>query len=113
MLQRLCFLLLQLDHARASLDQSFENETRLKQDADNCRREVGKLQDKVDQLEAEMRRVNREKEQMNAELNAQNHLRSNDIEKLELEITQLNTERDQLVRQLEKSQDMLLTFQQE
>merc|ERR1712223_1291225 len=29
------------------------------------------------------------------------------------EITQLNTERDQLVRQLEKSQDMLLSFQQD
>ena len=40
-------------------------------------------------------------------------LRDNDIDKLELEITQLNTERDQLVRQLEKSQDMLLSFQQD
>ena len=30
----------------------------------------------------------------------------------QLEITQLTTERDQLVRQLEKSQDMLLSFQQ-
>ena len=74
---------------------------------------MSKLQDKVDQVEAELRRFNREKEQLNAELNAQNHLRNNDIEKLELEITQLNTERDQLVRQLEKSQDMLLTFQQD
>merc|ERR1712111_18963 len=34
-------------------------------------------------------------------------------DKLELGITQLNTERDQLVRQLEKSQDMLLSFQQD
>ena len=39
-------------------------------------------------------------------------LKDNDVDKLELEITQLNTERDQLVRQLEKSQDMLLSFQQ-
>ena len=30
----------------------------------------------------------------------------------QLEISQLTTERDQLVRQLEKSQDMLLSFQQ-
>ena len=74
---------------------------------------MAKLQDKVDQTEAELRRLNREKEQLNSELNAQNHIRNNDIEKLELEITQLNTERDQLVRQLEKSQDMLLTFQQD
>ena len=60
-----------------------------------------------------MRRLNREKEQLSSELTAQNNIRSNDIEKLELEITQLTTERDQLVRQLEKSQDMLLSFQQD
>ena len=60
-----------------------------------------------------MRRLNREKEQLSSELNAQNHIRGNDIEKLELEISQLTTERDQLVRQLEKSQDMLLSFQQD
>ena len=95
------------------MDQSYENETRLRQDAEHCKREMAKLQDKVDQTEAELRRLNREKEQLNSELNAQNHIRNNDIEKLELEITQLNTERDQLVRQLEKSQDMLLTFQQD
>ena len=64
----------QLDHARASLDQSYENETRLRQDAEHCKREMSKLQDKVDQVEAELRRFNREKEQLNAELNAQNHL---------------------------------------
>merc|ERR1712054_634922 len=36
-----------------------------------------------------------------------------DLDKLQLEIAQLTTERDQLVRQLEKSQDMLLSFQQD
>merc|ERR1712083_1121165 len=36
-----------------------------------------------------------------------------DFDKLTLEISQLTTERDQLVRQLEKSQDMLLSFQQD
>ena len=34
------------------------------------------------------------------------------IDVFQLEISQLTTERDQLVRQLEKSQDMLLSFQQ-
>jgi hypothetical protein len=37
----------QLDHARASLDQSYENETRLRQEADNCKREMVKLQVKI------------------------------------------------------------------
>lgn len=72
-----------------------------------------RLQDKLDQMEAEMRRCNREREQLSSELTAQSQFRNNDIEKLELEITQLTTERDQLVRQLEKSQDMLLSFQQD
>jgi len=60
-----------------------------------------------------MRRCSREREQLSSELTAQTQFRNNDIEKLELEINQLTTERDQLVRQLEKSQDMLLSFQQD
>ena len=60
-----------------------------------------------------IRRVNREKETLANENMSASKLRDNDIDKLELEITQLNTERDQLVRQLEKSQDMLLSFQQD
>jgi len=64
-------------------------------------------------MEAEMRRCSREREQLSSELTAQTQFRNNDIEKLELEINQLTTERDQLVRQLEKSQDMLLSFQQD
>ena len=59
------------------------------------------------------RRVNREKDTLATENLSASKLRDNDIDKLELEITQLNTERDQLVRQLEKSQDMLLSFQQD
>ena len=34
----------QLDHARASLDQSYENESKLKQDAEQCKREILRLQ---------------------------------------------------------------------
>ncbi len=39
--------------------------------------------------------------------------RDADFDRLEQEIQQLTSERDQLVRQLEKSQDMLLSFQQD
>merc|ERR1739846_269718 len=66
-----------------------------------------------EQAEAELRRVTREKETLANENLSAAKLRDNDVDKLELEITQLNTERDQLVRQLEKSQDMLLSFQQD
>ena len=57
--------------------------------------------------------MTREKETLANENLSAAKLRDNDVDKLELEITQLNTERDQLVRQLEKSQDMLLSFQQD
>ena len=57
-------------------------------------------------------RFDSEKEQLNSDMSTAAKLKDNDVDKLELEITQLNTERDQLVRQLEKSQDMLLSFQQ-
>ena len=57
--------------------------------------------------------MTREKETLANENLSNAKLRDNDVDKLELEITQLNTERDQLVRQLEKSQDMLLSFQQD
>ena len=76
------------------------------------KKDFSRLQDKLEQAEAELRRVNREKEQLNSDMSTAAKLKDNDVDKLELEITQLNTERDQLVRQLEKSQDMLLSFQQ-
>ena len=57
--------------------------------------------------------MTREKETLVNENLSNSKLRDNDVDKFELEITQLNTERDQLVRQLEKSQDMLLSFQQD
>merc|ERR1712008_102394 len=63
--------------------------------------------------EADLRRVTREKDQLHSEMSTAAKVKDNDVDKLELEITQLNTERDQLVRQLEKSQDMLLSFQQD
>ena len=99
----------QLDHARASLDHSYENETTLKQDAEAAKRELARAQDKLEQSEAELRRVTREKDQFSASQRA----RDANADKLELEISQLTSERDQLVRQLEKSQDMLLSFQQD
>merc|ERR1712141_197448 len=103
----------QLDHARQSLDNTYESETRMRQELELIKRDFSKLQDKLDQSEAELRRVNREKETLANENLSAAKLRDNDVDKLELEITQLNTERDQLVRQLEKSQDMLLSFQQD
>lgn len=68
-----------------------------------------RAQGQVEQSEAELRRATREKDQFSTE----RRVRESNADKLELEITQLNTERDQLVRQLEKSQDMLLSFQQD
>ena len=76
------------------------------------KKDFSRVQDKLEQAEAELRRVTREKDQLNSEMSTAAKLKDNDVDKLELEITQLNTERDQLVRQLEKSQDMLLSFQQ-
>lgn len=67
------------------------------------------VKDKLEQNEAELRRVTRDREQSVAD---RRH-KDADVEKLELEITQLTGERDQLVRQLEKSQDMLFSFQQD
>merc|ERR1712079_222668 len=77
------------------------------------KRDIQKLQDRLEQSEAELRRVMRERDNFQVDMESRSKNKDNDIEKLELEITQLNTERDQLVRQLEKSQDMLLTFQQD
>merc|ERR1711997_1078441 len=77
------------------------------------KKDFSKIQDKLEQTEADLRRVTREKDQLNSDMSTAAKLKDNDVDKLELEITQLNTERDQLVRQLEKSQDMLLSFQQD
>merc|ERR1711981_625782 len=60
-----------------------------------------------------MERLNREREAHLTELAEKAKNRENEDVKMEMEITQLTTERDQLVRQLEKSQDMLLSFQQD
>merc|ERR1712223_1602846 len=103
----------QLDHARLSLDNTYESETRLRQELEFSKNDLAKFQDKFEQAEAELRRVTREKETLAYENLSNAKLRDNAVDKLELEITQLNTERDQLVRQLEKSQDMLLSFQQD
>ena len=94
------------------MDNTYESETRSRQEIELMKKDFSKLQDKLDQTEAELRRVTREKEQLSSEMTTAVKLKDNDVDKLELEITQLNTERDQLVRQLEKSQDMLLSFQQ-
>ena len=94
------------------MDNTYESETRSRQEMELMKKDLSKLQDKLDQTEAELRRVTREKEQLSSEMTTAVKLKDNDVDKLELEITQLNTERDQLVRQLEKSQDMLLSFQQ-
>ena len=94
------------------MDNTYESETRSRQEMELMKKDFSKLQDKLDQTEAELRRVTREKEQLSSEMTTAVKLKDNDVDKLELEITQLNTERDQLVRQLEKSQDMLLSFQQ-
>ena len=94
------------------MDNTYESETRSRQEIELMKKDFSKLQDKLDQTEAELRRVTREKEQLSSEMTTAVKLKDNDVDNLELEITQLNTERDQLVRQLEKSQDMLLSFQQ-
>merc|ERR1711981_1082088 len=60
-----------------------------------------------------MERLNREREAHLTELAEKAKNRENEDVKMEMEITQLTTERDQLVRQLEKSQDVLLSFQQD
>ena len=55
----------QLDHARESLDHTYEAETRLRQEMELMKKDFSKLQDKLDQTEAELRRVTREKDQLN------------------------------------------------
>lgn len=101
-----------MDHARLSLDNTYEQESRVRQEMELMKKDFSKIQDKLEQTEADLRRVTREKDQLNSDLSTAAKLKDNDVDKLELEITQFNTERDQLVRQLEKSQDMLLSFQQ-
>merc|ERR1712226_884881 len=103
----------QLDHARSSLDHSYENESRFKTEAESYRRDMKKLQDKLEQTEAELRRFNIDRESHLSEIAEKAKSKEQDMDKMELEINQLTTERDQLVRQLEKSQDMLLSFQQD
>merc|ERR1739844_554367 len=61
----------------------------------------------------ELRTLKNEKERFTSEYQSKTKHVEGDLDKLQLEINQLTTERDQLVRQLEKSQDMLLSFQQD
>merc|ERR1712203_845846 len=82
-------------------------------EAESYRRDMKKLQDKLEQTEAELRRFNVDRESHLSELEEKAKNKEQDLDKMELEINQLTTERDQLVRQLEKSQDMLLSFQQD
>merc|ERR1712141_554610 len=82
-------------------------------EAESYRRDMKKLQDKLEQTEAELRRFNIDRESHLSELAEKAKGKEQDMDKMELEINQLTTERDQLVRRLEKSQDMLLSFQQD
>ena len=47
----------QLDHARQSLDNTYESETRIRQELELVKRDYSKLQDKLDQAEAERQNV--------------------------------------------------------
>merc|ERR1712088_771957 len=103
----------QLEHSRTLLDSAFENEAKCKSETEAAKREVLRLSDKLEQAEAELRHIRLEKDKYQSEYTRKVEHVGGDFDKLHLEISQLTTERDQLVRQLEKSQDMLLSFQQD
>merc|ERR1711884_476558 len=77
------------------------------------KRELVRVGDKLEQAEAELRHSRLERDKYATEWGHKHKTVESDLDKLHLEIAQLTTERDQLVRQLEKSQDMLLSFQQD
>ena len=103
----------QLEHSKSLLDAAFENEAKCKSEAEATKRELLRLQDKLDQAEAELRHLRLDRDKYATDFSLKHKTVENDLDKLHLEIAQLTTERDQLVRQLEKSQDMLLSFQQD
>merc|ERR1712113_533546 len=103
----------QLEHSRTLLDAAFENEAKCKSETEATKREMIRIQDRFEQAEAELRHIRLEKDKYQSEYSSKSKTAEGDLDKLQLEIAQLTTERDQLVRQLEKSQDMLLSFQQD
>ena len=103
----------QLDHSKTLLDAAFENEAKCKSEAEATKRELIRIQDKLEQSEAELRHLRLERDKYASDFSHKQRGVESDLDKLHLEIAQLTTERDQLVRQLEKSQDMLLSFQQD
>lgn len=103
----------QLEHSKTLLDAAFENEAKCKSEAEASKRELIRIQDKMEQSEAELRHIRMERDKYASDFSHKQRGVESDLDKLHLEIAQLTTERDQLVRQLEKSQDMLLSFQQD
>merc|ERR1719410_2171799 len=103
----------QLEHSKTLLDAAFENEAKCKSEAEATKRELVRLTDKLEQAEAELRHIRMERDKYASEYSHKHKSVESDLDKLHLEIAQLTTERDALVRQLEKSQDMLLSFQQD
>ena len=103
----------QLEHSKTLLDAAFETEAKCKSEAEATKRELLRLQDKLEQSEAELRHLRLERDKYASDFSHKHKTVESDLDKLHLEIAQLTTERDQLVRQLEKSQDMLLSFQQD
>merc|ERR1712123_479971 len=103
----------QLEHSRTLLDAAFENEAKCKSETEATKRELIRIQDRFEQGEGELRHIRMEKDKYQYEYSSKSKTVESDLDKLQLEIAQLTTERDQLVRQLEKSQDMLLSFQQD
>ena len=94
----------QLDHSKTLLDAAFENEAKCKSETEATKRELLRLQDKLEQAEAELRHIRMERDKYASEYSHKHKSVEGDLDKLHLEIAQLTTERDQLVRQLEKSQ---------
>ena len=94
----------QLEHSKTLLDAAFENEAKCKSEAEATKRELVRLQDKLEQAEAELRHIRMERDKFASDYTHKHKSVESDLDKLHLEIAQLTTERDQLVRQLEKSQ---------
>ena len=88
------------------LDAAFENEAKCKSEAEASKRELSRLQDKMDQAEGELRHARLERDKFATDFGHKHKTVESDLDKLHLEIAQLTTERDQLVRQLEKSQEV-------
>merc|ERR1719410_2275078 len=103
----------QLEHSKTLLDAAFENEAKCKSESEATKRELARVGDKLEPAESELRHSRMERDKYASEFSHKHKSVESDLDKLHLEIAQLTTERDALVRQLEKSQDMLLSFQQD